>query len=153
MCFIISFWEIFPAGSWISGGWIGGLPDGRGIRHYNEFMVCNGKEIHDFAERVVPNSGYLQIESIVNCEDLNDPSGADIRFENEEDHTDNTKIAEDTWQEYELTGTPLTFICTRLGINHTMTITTKPKEKEDEDPHKYIDGTLYRFCVEEITVI
>jgi len=50
----ISFYEVFVPGTWEEGGWIEGLPDGRGIRHYDE----SDSDIH---VRVVPSKGLIQL--------------------------------------------------------------------------------------------
>ena len=50
----ISFYEVFEPGTWVPGGWIEGLPDGRGIRHYDD----NEDNTH---VRVIPKKGLIQL--------------------------------------------------------------------------------------------
>lgn len=151
MCVIVNFYEVFAPGMWVTGGWIEGIPDGRGIRHYDAVNVCRDKPYVN-TERdsvVIPNTGLVQIERDDAC-----PQCAD------------TDVDADVWAEYDLlafqpasstAGTSM--LVYRYPMEKCVVlITVKERESEDmknpEDPHKSIGESpvTYGYTVSAVSM-
>jgi len=140
MCLTISFWEIFPKGTWQPGGWVGEIDDGRGIRHYAEFYVCKHNTFTNYEtydERIIPNSGFLQVEMDFNHENNN---------ENTQEIQESTQ--ESIWEEYAIHDAD---IIECQVLSNTLSISLALHNMED-NIHKSIDNVPYCYMIQNINI-
>jgi hypothetical protein len=155
MCLTVNFYEVFAPGTWVTGGWIEGIPNGRGIRHYDDVSVCQNTPRHlDPDVVVIPNAGLVQIERDHTCT-----------------HHSGTWVdgdGDDAWYEYDLTsnvsdpadvGVSMLIykfpseqaICT---VYITVKERTAEKMNDPEDPHKSTGEPpiAYKYVVSEAEI-
>lgn len=140
MCVIVNFYEVFAPGTFHTDGWIGEIPDGRGIRHYDEFYACCNSSMNlqelQAGENVIPNSGFIEVESDRSCGNQNLPD------------------TENSWNEYRAH-------TTQILANHgpyKVIIHLKNRaidgEDIDNEPHKAsITDEVYIYSIRDIQVI
>lgn len=135
MCIIVSFYEVLPAGTFHEEGNVGRIPDGRGIRHYDEHYACRESSSASPASDpvIVPTRGYVQISPCTGttCDD------------------DAYPHFEDAWQEYAIAShndidildieyLPGTYASIEFTRRHDIDV-----ENIENEPHKDINGDVY----------
>lgn len=135
MCILVSFYEVFPPGTYNEGGWVGTIPDGRGIRHYDEFYVCWIHDTHKIHANVVPNAGMIQIET-----ECDDGDGDDDG---------------DTWTEYDISRSGTTIVLQHRQFDVFISLQQRNIDGEnlEHEPHTSPDSEeIYLYTVSNITV-
>jgi hypothetical protein len=136
MCILINFYEILPAGMFSEEGFVAKIPDGRGIRHYDDVCACyETTNANEDELLVIPTSGYVQVSLMTGstCD-----SNTHVEFE-------------DHWEEYALVCDedildveylPGIHAIVRLGRRYDIDV-----ENIELEPHKDLDGHIYTHHV------